>query len=124
MGGVTVSTQLFKAAILHLGKEMEESSRMSGAGSIRTYFRIVAPLMAQTFVLVATLKFMFAANATSSVILLATSDTRTISLLTLDFVFEGLRESAAVTTIIITAMTTGVALLGRAFGLNIGVHYR
>ncbi|MBM2812813.1 MAG: ABC-type Fe3+ transport system permease component, partial [Chloroflexi bacterium] len=98
MGGVTISTQIFKAAVLQLGKEMEESSRMSGGGSIGTYFRIVAPLMVQTFVLIATLKFMFAANATSSVILLATSDTRTISLLTLDFVFEGLRESAAVCT--------------------------
>lgn len=124
MSGVTISSQIFKAAILHLGHELEESSRMSGAGSIRTYFRIVVPLMVQTFVLIATLKFMFAANATSSVILLATSDTRTISLLTLDFVFEGLRESAAVTTIIITGLTTGVAVIGRLFGLQIGIHYQ
>jgi hypothetical protein len=72
-------------------------------------------------VLVATLKFMFAANATSSIILLATSDTRTLSLLTLDFVFEGLRESAAVSTIIITALTAGLALVARAFGLNVGI---
>jgi iron(III) transport system permease protein len=121
MGGVTLATQIFKATILHLGKELEESSRMSGAGSIRTYFKVVLPIIAQTLVLVATLKFMFAANATSSIILLATSDTRTLSLLTLDFVFEGLRESAAVSTIIITVLTAGLALVARAFGLNVGI---
>ena len=80
--------------------------------------------MVNVFVLVATLKFMFAANATSSIILLATSNTRTISLLTLDFIYDGLRESAAVTTVIITLLTVGVALLGRALGLRIGIQYR
>jgi len=32
-----------------------------------------------------------------------------------------LRESAAVTTVIITALTTGVALLARACGLRVGI---
>jgi iron(III) transport system permease protein len=124
IGGVTISTQVFKGAMLQLGKDLEEASRMSGAGALRTYIRIVAPLMVNVFVLVATLKFMFAANATSSIILLATSNTRTISLLTLDFIYDGLRESAAVTTVIITLLTVGVALLGRALGLRIGIEYR
>jgi hypothetical protein len=39
----------------------------------------------------------------------------------LDFVAEGLRESAAVTTVIITGLTTGVALVARALGLNVGL---
>ncbi|HEY7059906.1 MAG TPA: ABC transporter permease subunit [Chloroflexota bacterium] len=121
MGTVTLATQLFKATLLQLGPEMEEAARMSGANAIRTYFRIVLPLLAPTLVLVGTLKFLFAANATASIILLATSETRTLSLLTLDFVAEGLRESAAVTTVIITALTTGVALAARALGLNVGL---
>ncbi len=118
MGGVTLSTQIFKGALLNLGRELEEASRMSGATALGTYFRIVLPLLAPTLVVVATLRFLFAANATSTIILLATSDTRTIALLTLDYVFEGLREAAAVTAVLIAAVTTVVALVGRGFGLK------
>ena len=94
---------------------------MSGAGVLTAYWRVVLPLIAPTFVLVATLKFLFAANATASIVLLATSETRTLSLVTLDFVAEGLRESAAVITLIITALTAGIALVARALGLNLGL---
>jgi iron(III) transport system permease protein len=121
MGGVTLATQLVKAALLQLGTELEESARTSGAGWLRTYARIVLPLLAPTIVLVATLKFMFAANATSSVVMLATSETRTLSLLILDLTSAGSREAAAVVTVIITALTTCVAVLARALGLNLGV---
>jgi len=53
LGGITLSTQILKANFVQLGKELEESSRMSGAGFWRTYLRIVFPLMAQTMVMVA-----------------------------------------------------------------------
>ena len=53
LGGITLSTQILKANFIQLGKELEESSRMSGAGFWRTYLRIVFPLMAQTMVMVA-----------------------------------------------------------------------
>lgn len=121
MGGVTLSTQIMKSTFLQLGTELEEGSRMSGANWLGTYARIVLPLIAPTLVLVATLKFMFAANATSSVVMLATSETRTLSLLILDMVAAGQREAATVVTVIITALTLGVALLARALGLNLGV---
>jgi iron(III) transport system permease protein len=118
MSGVTLSTQIFKGALLNLGRELEEASRMSGTSALGTYFRIVLPLLGPTLVVVATLRFLFAANATSVIILLATSSTRTLSLLTLDYVTEGLRETAAVTATIIVILTTIVALIGRAFGLR------
>lgn len=121
MGSVTLATQLFKTTLLQLGHELEEAARTSGAGPITTYFRVVLPLLAPVLVVVGTLKFLFAASATASIVLLATSETRTLSLLTLDFVAEGLRESAAVTTVIITALTTGVALIARSLGLNVGL---
>jgi iron(III) transport system permease protein len=121
MGSVTLATQLFKTTLLQLGPELEEAARTSGAGPITTYFRVVLPLLAPMLIVVGTLKFLFAASATASIVLLATSETRTLSLLTLDFVAEGLRESAAVTTVIITALTTGVALIARSLGLNVGL---
>jgi len=121
MGGVTLATQTFKASLLQLGDDVEEAGRMAGANWLQTYFRIVLPLLAPTLVVVATLKFLFAANATSSIVLLATSETRPLSLLTLDFVNEGLREAAAVVTTIVTLLTTGLALVARAFGFNMWV---
>ncbi len=121
MGGVTLSTQIMKSSFLQLGSELEEGSRMSGASWIGTYIRIVLPLIAPTLVLVATLKFMFAANATSSVVMLATSETRPLSLLILDMAAAGQREAATVVTVIITGLTLGVALVARALGLNLGV---
>ncbi|MGE5061461.1 MAG: ABC transporter permease subunit, partial [Betaproteobacteria bacterium] len=121
LGGVTLSTQILKANFVQLGKELEEASRMSGAGFWKTYFKVVLPLMAQTMVMVGVLKFMFASHHTSSIILLATSETRTLSLLALDQVAAGYREVASITVILIMALTLGVAILARSFGLKVGI---
>jgi iron(III) transport system permease protein len=121
LGGITLSTQILKANFVQLGKELEESSRMSGAGFWRTYFRIVFPLMAQTMVLVGVIKFMFAAQHNSAIILLATSETRTLSLLALDQVAAGYREVASITIILVTMLTLGVAIVARSFGLKVGI---
>ena len=121
LGGVTLATQILKANFVQLGKELEEASRMSGAGFWRTYVKVVLPLMAQTMVMVGVLKFMFAAQHTSSIILLATSETRTLSLLALDQVAAGYREVASITVIFIMALTLGVAVMARSFGLKVGI---
>jgi iron(III) transport system permease protein len=121
LGGVTISTQILKANFVQLGKDLEEASRMSGAGFWRTYLRVVIPLMAQTMVLVGILKFMFAAQQTSSIILLATSESRTLSLLALDQVAAGYREVASITVIFIMSLTLGVAVIARSFGLKVGI---
>jgi len=121
LGGVTLSTQILKANFIQLGKELEESSRMSGAGFWRTYLRIVFPLMAQTMVLVGVIKFMFAAQHNSAIILLATSETRTLSLLALDQVAAGYREVASITIIMVTLLTLGLAVVARSFGLKVGI---
>jgi iron(III) transport system permease protein len=121
LSGVTLATQIFKANFVQLGKELEEASRMSGAGFWHTYVKIVIPLMMQTIVLIAVLKFMFAAQQTSSIILLATSESRTLSLLALDQVASGGREVASITVIFIMALTLGVALVARSFGLKVGM---
>ncbi len=114
--GTTLATQTFKTTLLQLKAELEESARTAGASWLRTYFRIVLPLLGPTLVVVATLLFLFTANATSSIVMLATSRTRTLSLLTLEFVRDGLREPAAVTSVIITAITASLALVARRFG--------
>ena len=121
LGGITLATQVMKANFIQLGKELEEASRMSGAGFWKTYVKIVLPLVAQTMALVAVLKFMFAAQHNSSIILLATSETRTLSLLALDQVAAGYREVASITVIFIMLLTLGVALIARSLGLKVGI---
>jgi iron(III) transport system permease protein len=117
----TLGTQIMKAAFLQLGRDIEAAGRMSGATWWTTYVRIVLPLVAANVVLIGVLQFLFAAQNASTVILLATSDTRPLSLLTLDYSASGLREQATVNAVIITLLTTGVALVARAFGLRLGL---
>ena len=50
--GKLTSTQLFKGIFLQMGEELEEASRLSGAGWWRTYFRIWIPLIMPMLVLV------------------------------------------------------------------------
>jgi iron(III) transport system permease protein len=119
--GVTLSTQILKAHFIQLGSDLEEASRMSGAGFWRTYFRIVLPLMAQSMVLIAVLKFLFAARNAAPIILLATSESRTLALLALDQIAAGYREVASITVLLVVVLTTGLALVARSFGLKIGI---
>ncbi len=121
LGGVTLSTQILKANFIQLGSELEEASRMSGAGFWQTYFGIVLPLMAQTMVMIGVIKFMFAAQHAGPIILLATSETRTLILLALDQVASGYREVASITVVFIMTLTLGVALIARSFGLKVGI---
>ena len=72
-------------------------------------------------VMVGVLKFMFASHHTSSIILLATSETRTLSLLALDQVAAGYREVASITVILIMTLTLGVAIISRSLGLKVGI---
>ncbi|MGE0650864.1 MAG: ABC transporter permease [Alphaproteobacteria bacterium] len=121
LGGITLSTQILKANFIQLGDQLEEASRMSGAGFWRTYFSIVVPLMAQALVLTAVLKFLFAARNASTVILLSTSETQPMSVLALDQIAAGYNEEASITVLLIILLTTGIALLARAAGLRVGL---
>ena len=116
LGMVTFGIQTFKAALLQMKADMEEAARTSGASWPRSYTRVVLPLLAPTLVAVGTLMFLFTANATSNIIMLASSSTRTLSLLTLELVRDGVPETAAVTVIIITGMTACMAFVARAVG--------
>jgi len=121
IGGITLGTQLLKSNLLQLGRELEEASRTTGASWWTTYRRIVVPLMLPTLVLVGVLSFIHAARDISNVALLATSSSRTLALLQLDFMVSGRYESAAVVATIVMLLTTGVAVLARILGLRIGI---
>jgi iron(III) transport system permease protein len=116
-----ISVQLTRAALTHFSHELEEASSASGAGWWHTYRRVVLPLLLPTMVTVGLLQFIFASQNVASVALLAGGDHRTLAVLALDFVREGLRESAAVYTTIVVLITTVLALLVRWFSSKFGL---
>jgi ABC-type Fe3+ transport system permease subunit len=71
--------------------------------------------------LVGTLSFVSAARNVSAMALLATSGTRPMALLQLDYMVEGRYESAAVVGVLVVLLTTGVAIVGRTIGLRFGL---
>lgn len=125
--GKLTSIQMFKSAFLQMGEDMEEAARISGAGWLYTYFRIWLPLIAPTLVLMGILNFVLAAGSTSSVILLASRETVTLSLLALEYMTStsgSAREVAGIISLFIVAMTAGLAMMARWLGFAVGVKDR
>jgi iron(III) transport system permease protein len=125
MQGNTTGVNLSKAAFLQIGNDMEEAARVAGAGWIRTYFRIWLPLLMPLLILLGVLNFVSAASATASVILLASQETMTLSILALRMATHdvGRIEAASVVTLHISMLTLGVAMIARRFGLNLGIRH-
>jgi iron(III) transport system permease protein len=123
--GNTTGTNIMKGVFVQVGNDMEEAARVSGAGWIRTYFKIWIPLLMPSMILLGTLNFVVAAGTTSSIILIASRETRTLSLLALEYASPGigLREEASIVGLFIMALTVGLASLARAFGLRLGVRH-
>lgn len=121
--GKTTAVNVMKGVYLQVGADMEEAARVSGAGWLRTYFRIWLPLLTPTLVLVAVMNFVGAAGATGSIILLASRDTMTLSLMALELSSLAVsnREAASIVSIFIIAITIAGALVIRALGARVGV---
>ena len=124
--GNTTGVQLTKGVFVQMGADLEEQARISGAGWLRTYFTVWVPLLMPTLILLGTLNFIMAANTTSSIILLASRDTLTLSILALEFGTGGVasREQAGVVSLVIIAMSLTMGLIARTWGLRLGIRHR
>ncbi len=120
MSGITVGVQIIKSNLIQLGTELEEASRLHGASWLYTMWRVVIPALAPVLILIATLKFVSASRDVSTVILLASGDSMTLSLLQLDYMVAPYWESATVVAVVMTLISTGVALAARAFDIRLG----
>jgi iron(III) transport system permease protein len=121
LGGMTLGTQLVKAALLQLGNELEEASWVAGGAWWYTYWRVILPLLKPCLLTVAIIAFVNTARNIGTIVLLSTSATRPLSLLQLDFLVDGRYESAAVVGMLIVVLTLGVTLVARALGLSLGI---
>jgi iron(III) transport system permease protein len=123
--GSTTGVNIMKGVLLQVGADMEEAARVSGAGWIRTYFKIWLPLLMPNLMLLAVTSFVHAAGATSSIILLASRDTMTLSLMALELssISVSNREGASIISIFIIALTVTGAIIVRYFGRRLGVRH-
>jgi iron(III) transport system permease protein len=123
--GNTYGVNIMKSVFVQIGADMEEAARVSGAGWIRTYFRIWLPLLMPTLILLAVMNFVNAAGATSSIILLASRETITLSLMALELssVAVSNREAASIISIFIIVFTVAGALVVRAVGRRFGIQH-
>jgi iron(III) transport system permease protein len=124
VSGVTTGVNVLKGVMVQLGASLEEAGRVAGAGWIRTYFRIVVPVMMPTMVLIGMLNFVSAASTTSTIVLLASTDTTTLSLLALQYGAAGSKlEEAGIISLAIMVLTLGVALPFRVLAARLGVRH-
>ena len=123
--GKTTGVNVMKGVFVQVGADMEEAARVSGAGWARTYFQIWLPLLMPSLMLLAVMNFVSAAGATGSIILLASRDTMTLSLMALELssIAVSNREAASIISIFIIALTVIGALIVRYFGLRLGVRH-
>jgi len=121
IGSMTFGTQILKTNMIQLGVDLEEAARVAGASWWTTFRAVVVPIVVPSLILVGVLNFISAARDISSVALLASHETKTLSLLQLDYMVEGRWESAAVISVVVVALTTGVAFVARLLGLRVGV---
>ena len=121
ISSMTLGVQVIKSALTQLAVELEEAAKVAGGSAWNSFYDIVLPIITPSLLLVGTLSFITAARSVSIVALIATSHTRPLSLLQLDFLVESRYESAAVIGIIVVALTTGVVLMARLIGLRTGI---
>jgi iron(III) transport system permease protein len=114
-----LSTQFFKASLLQIGTELEESARTSGASWWQTYRRVLLPLLAPTAITVGLLSFLSALRDISTPVLLYSAQSRPLSILMLEYSFSGEMERGAAIGVLITVFVMVVTLISRAVGLRL-----
>lgn len=116
-----LGNQILKASIMQIGQELEEASHTAGATSLATFRRIVLPLLRPALFAVGLIVFISAIRDIPTVIFLASSESRTLSLLMLDYITGSEFGKSTVMGVFIVILILVAALIGRRFGIRIGL---
>lgn len=108
-----LGTQVLKASIMQLSKELEESAWMAGASWLYTLRRVVLPLLLPAILAVGLIIFIAAVRDIPTVIFLSSPQSRTLSLLMLDYIAGAQMERAVVLGVFITFLILVAAVAGR-----------
>jgi iron(III) transport system permease protein len=113
-----LGTQIIKAAVQQIGPELEEASSAAGASWAQYFRRILLPILRPTVLSVAVITFISAARDIPTVIFLSTHESRTLSLLMLDYISEANQERAAVLGVFLVVLIFALLLIGRLLGFR------
>jgi iron(III) transport system permease protein len=113
-----LGTQIVKAGVLQIASELEEASSAAGATWLAGFRRILLPLLKPTMLAVGIIVFISAARDIPTVIFLATNQSRTLSLLMLDYMADANKEKAAVLGVFLVFLIFALLFIGRLLGFR------
>jgi iron(III) transport system permease protein len=113
-----LGTQIIKAAVQQISPELEEASSAAGANWLQYFRRILLPLLKPTIVSVAIIVFISAARDIPTVLFLSTHQSRTLSVLMLDYIAEANQEKAAVLGVFLVFIIFALLIVGRLLGFR------
>ncbi|MBI1997701.1 MAG: ABC transporter permease subunit, partial [Deltaproteobacteria bacterium] len=113
-----LGTQIIKAGVMQISKELEEASTASGASWPAGFRRIMLPLLRPTMMAVGIIVFISAVRDIPTVVFLSTHNSRTVSLLMLDYIAEANMEKAAVLGVFIVFLIFVLLFIVRVLGLR------
>jgi iron(III) transport system permease protein len=114
-----IGVHMMKTSIRQISVELEQSSRVCGAGPYRTFYAIVLPLIRPMLVSIFVIVFISALRDISTIIFLASARSQTLSLLMMQFATSSNLEAGAVIGVITTAIVVVAALIARRYGLEV-----
>jgi iron(III) transport system permease protein len=117
--GLPLGTKAMTSTIIQISDELEESSRVHGASWIKTFFRILIPLVSPGFLAGWLLLFTFAVKDLDVVILLYGPRSYVMSTVIYDWWTVGHFEEAIVLGLLQTALITIAYLCSEALGRRI-----
>ena len=113
-----LGTQIIKAGVLQISNELEEASSAAGATWLAGFRRILLPLLKPTMLAVGIIVFISATRDIPTVIFLATNQSRTLSLLMLDYIADANKEKAAVLGVFLVFLVFALLFIGRLLGFR------
>ncbi|MFN0074523.1 MAG: ABC transporter permease [Chloroflexota bacterium] len=114
-----VATLFFKAGIMQIGAELEQSARVCGAGWLTSYRKVLLPLLAPTAVTVGLLAFLSSIRDIGTTALLYSAQSRPLSILMLEYSFAGEMERGTAIGVLVTLFVLLVTLGARALGFRL-----
>ena len=117
--GLPLGVRVMNGAMVQLGNELEESSRVLGASWTYTFRRILAPLISPAFVSAWIILFMLTIRDLVTVIFLYTPKSRLLSVILYEHWMAGEYESATVVGMILAAVAIVVSLVAREYGRRV-----
>ncbi|MBI4287777.1 MAG: iron ABC transporter permease [Chloroflexi bacterium] len=114
--GLPLGVRVMNGAMVQIGNELEESSRVLGASWSHTFRRIIAPLLTPSFISAWLLLFFLSVRDVVTPVLLYTPKSRVLSIAMLEHWLGGQPEVAMVIGLITTVVLLAFALVARWVG--------